>query len=348
MSPPAPSLCLTCSSTLSSNPLPSHSEKADPPPMLLPCGNHLVCGRCQRTQRRLAQNCILCESVGSLLGSSSPNSKDTKKRVSDKENRSQDILESGTVATGKIGQDPPSYEEAGDFVIGDDDSDDNDELAREPGAEPPAYEGAGIDSEHEKGMPEDEEGEKEDSAPSTSTRGQLQVHYIRPEETLLGIAMKYREPGEVLCRINKLPTSTLTTTPHLLHTLPFLLLPPTAQSISTEPIHSAVEERRRLVLRRFQVRTRCSDWAMANAYVSQVFRKRDEELEMVRANRVARGESVEGLQAREGGELEEAEEAWDRDVKWEAEQGGKGKGPMGSKLRSTGQVERQVGSWSWR
>lgn len=45
---------------------------------------------------------------------------------------------------------------------------------------------------------------------------------------------------------------------------------------------------------------------MANAYVSAVFRARDQELEMVKTNRAARREEVEGLLAREGGELEEA------------------------------------------
>lgn len=118
---------------------------------------------------------------------------------------------------------------------------------------------------------------------------QTQVHYIKPEETLLGLAMQYKldvsslaytlrssladpcpcqsQQGPLLCKLNKLPISTLSTTPHLLHTLPFLLLPPDASSSSTTPLHTPLEERRRLVLRRFQVHTRCSEWALAKAYV---------------------------------------------------------------------------------
>lgn len=84
---------------------------------------------------------------------------------------------------------------------------------------------------------------------------------------------------------------------------------------------------------------------MANAYVSQVFRERDAELAMVNANRSARGEDLL-LFPREGGELEEAELSWESDQQWERAQRGKGK--MGSKMRSTGQVEREVTGWGWR
>ena len=111
-------------------------------------------------------------------------------------------------------------------------------------------------------------------------------------------------------------------------------------------MHAPIEERRRLILRRFQVRTRCADWAMASAYVGQVFRERDAELSMIRANRVARGEDVEGWVSREGGELDEAVAAYEMDQRWEESQ--KGKGRMGSKMRSTGQVEKQVKGWGWR
>lgn len=61
-----------------------------------------------------------------------------------------------------------------------------------------------------------------------------------------------------LSRLNKLPLSTLSTTPQLLHTLPFLLLPPSAASMSTTPRLAPAEERRRLILRRFQVGMLCS------------------------------------------------------------------------------------------
>ncbi|KAK4705413.1 large subunit ribosomal protein L24e, partial [Phenoliferia sp. Uapishka_3] len=320
MSPPL--LCLTCSSTLDSLSLPTHSnsEKFEPPPLLLPCGVHSVCGRCQR-QRQLATSCILCESV---LDSSPPA---TKKRGA-KPASSSNFTAGSAVAHAGL----PSYEEVDDFVIGDED-DDEGAVGETEKEGPPAYgEEAAQPAPAEKG------GEDMSS-------GQMQVHYLRPEETLLGLSMKYRESGQLLCRLNKLPLSTLSTTPHLLHTLPFLLLPPTSSSASSSPLHPPFLERRRLILRRFQVHTRCSDWAMANFYVSAIFRERDAEYEMVKANRVARGESVEGLGPREGDELEEAIAAYEKDQKWE--DGQKGKGKMGSKIRSTGQVEREVKGWGW-
>lgn len=57
------------------------------------------------------------------------------------------------------------------------------------------------------------------------------------------------------------------------------------------------------------------------------------------------------LEVREGGELEEALEAWRRDERWEREQQtlGKGKEAMGSRIKTTGQVEQKVRKgWGWR
>lgn len=136
--------------------------------------------------------------------------------------------------------------------------------------------------------------------------------------------------GHVLCTLNKLPISTLTTTPHLLHAKPFILLPPGARpSTSTEPLLPAPLERKRLIVRRFQVAVKCPDWAVAQAYCDQVFQKREDEARFVRENRAARGEAAADVEVREGGELEEAIEAFQADERWEREQRnlkGKGKG----------------------
>lgn len=51
-------LCSACCATLdvsaTSAPLPSYSEKPDPPPVSFGCG-HTVCGKCTRNRRTLAQ-----------------------------------------------------------------------------------------------------------------------------------------------------------------------------------------------------------------------------------------------------------------------------------------------------
>ncbi|KAI0833223.1 hypothetical protein BC628DRAFT_1406341 [Trametes gibbosa] len=100
-------------------------------------------------------------------------------------------------------------------------------------------------------------------------------YFIRPEDTLLGISLKLGIDGRLLCRLNSLSTSTLRTTPHLLHTRSFLVLPP---SISLPPPLSpteqaADEERRARLAReraetRFQSLTKETDRAVAKAYVA--------------------------------------------------------------------------------
>jgi len=155
-----------------------------------------------------------------------------------------------------------------------------------------------------------------------------------------------------MCQMNRLPISTLSTTPHLLHTLPFLILPPSARpSTSTEPLLPPFEERKRLLIRRFQIATRCTDYNVAKAYIDQVLKAREEEAEFVRRNRGARSDQ-ELVEVREGGELEEAKMSYEADERWEREQRegkGKGKGLFGSKIRSTGEVENKVKTgWSWR
>lgn len=81
-----------------------------------------------------------------------------------------------------------------------------------------------------------------------------------------------------------------------------------------------------------------------------MFDKRDAEAAFVRENRIARGEVDPEVAVREGGELEEAIEAWSDDQAWERMQvNGKGKASvLGSKLRSTGEVEQRARGWGWK
>ncbi|GAA6028121.1 hypothetical protein JCM8097_001880 [Rhodosporidiobolus ruineniae] len=340
-------LCVACCATLSSSSsssslnekLPTSSEKPDLPPTSFACG-HAVCGACQRKNRRLAQACVLCSTVEDVLGSSSSSASAT---------RPASAASSGRPPAYKAAHAPPAQEE-GDFVLGGDSDDEDEDEAKTPppppeeeegewGDEPPAYE--------EDGVLRREGDEKKDVERESGT-----LHYLKPEETLAGLALRYGVPGHVLCTLNKLPISTLSTTPHLLHTLPFLLLPPNSRpSTSSTPILPPPLERKRLIVRRFQMATKCSDWAMSQAYVDQVFKAREEEARFVRENHVARGGSGEGVEVREGGELEEAVEAFQRDERWEREQQerGKGKGVLESKMRSTGAVETKARKgWGWR
>ena len=89
---------------------------------------------------------------------------------------------------------PPDYEETGDFVIGDEDDEHAEIYSQSEKAElvgePPAYDA----TEAEGAAPFNEKG-----AAGTSS-DQMQLHYLRPEDTLLGLSMKYGESGELLCR----------------------------------------------------------------------------------------------------------------------------------------------------
>ncbi|BGP23213.1 hypothetical protein JCM10295v2_002107 [Rhodotorula toruloides] len=289
-----------------------------------------------RKKRSLGQSCILCSTAHDVLNGGTTSK--TASRAS---------------SPGRL----PSYngservEDAGDFVLGDDSDEEKDDLSNanpppRPVAgdwgEPPAYD------EHvdEKTVEADEK---------KAVRVQPSIHYIRPEETLLGLSMKYGVDGALLCRLNKLPTSTLSTTPHLLHTREFILLPPDARaSISTEPVLPPELERKRLVVRRFMVATKCTDWSMAQTYVDQVFRAREDEARFVQENRAARGDTGADAQLREGGELWAAVEAYQADERWEREQrnlhgGVKGKGVFGRRTLDPGASgTKDSKGWSWK
>lgn len=70
-----------------------------------------------------------------------------------------------------------------------------------------------------------------------------------------------------LCRLNDLPTTTLSTTPHILHTRTTILLSPTSKPPPEDP---ALGETRRVerAEKRLQTVTKEVDWRVAKAYVA--------------------------------------------------------------------------------
>ncbi|KAG1750163.1 hypothetical protein EDB19DRAFT_1629171 [Suillus lakei] len=96
-------------------------------------------------------------------------------------------------------------------------------------------------------------------------------YYINSRDTLQGIALRYGAHGRELCRLNNLPPSTLSTTPHLLHTRTFIVLPPSAKSLSVtrdaEP-DAGVRRVREKAEKRLQMLTKEVDWRVAKAYVA--------------------------------------------------------------------------------
>ena len=70
--------------------------------------------------------------------------------------------------------------------------------------------------------------------------------------------------------MNNLPPSTLSTTPHLLHTRASIILPPSSKLPSTHKVDREAEARRvrERAEKRLQMLTREVDWRVAKAYVS--------------------------------------------------------------------------------
>jgi hypothetical protein len=125
-------------------------------------------------------------------------------------------------------------------------------------------------------------------------------YYIKAGDTLRGVALRfginvclpfslfltidthsflgiYYTQGRELCRLNKLPSSTLTTTPHILHTRTYLILPLSAQgkvegsqsqSDTTEDKERETRRARERAEKRLQTLTKEVDWRIAKAYVA--------------------------------------------------------------------------------
>ncbi|KAJ6544771.1 hypothetical protein DFH09DRAFT_1249237 [Mycena vulgaris] len=113
--------------------------------------------------------------------------------------------------------------------------------------------------------------------PTESVASAPPKYYIKRGDTLQGICLRFGLDGRELCRLNNLPPSTLSTTPHLLHTRGFLTLPAAAHPKlhASDSAPSSAEERAREVRRtreraekRLQTLTKEVDWRVAKAYIA--------------------------------------------------------------------------------
>ncbi|KAF8623611.1 hypothetical protein AX17_007314 [Amanita inopinata Kibby_2008] len=100
-------------------------------------------------------------------------------------------------------------------------------------------------------------------------------YYLSRGDRLQGIALRFGVNGHELCRMNKLPPSTLNTTPHLLHTRTFILLPPSntkareaVDRMSGEDAERKVIIERERAVKKLQMVTKEVDWRIAKAYVA--------------------------------------------------------------------------------
>ncbi|KAF9453426.1 hypothetical protein P691DRAFT_620873, partial [Macrolepiota fuliginosa MF-IS2] len=138
-------------------------------------------------------------------------------------------------------------------------------------------------------------------------------YYIEPRDSVHGIALRFGVNARELCRQNNLPFSTLSTTPHLLHTRAFLELPPSSKPIPLQYVLSEEDQAERDAQRareraekKLQMVTKEVDWQVAKAYIAlaenvgigdEVIRKRKEASEM-KAPRPITGSSNDNLESR--------------------------------------------------
>ncbi|KAG9076771.1 hypothetical protein FRC06_009325 [Ceratobasidium sp. 370] len=237
-------LCLACSQSL--------YIKAADLYFRTPCCERVICDRCLSKNARLRRYnpCLSCLGGVGLVQSTSE----------DRRSRSQ---QKQVVQHGRDN-------DAETFVLGDDeDEDEAGGQVPEQGVSKPQPEEAvqplDANTTPDQIQPDASPESFNPSSPASST------YYIKSRDTITGIALRYGVDPRQLCRLNKLPTSTLTTTPHLLHTRTTLQLPPGSRAPSPPPLdlQERLEARtRERAGRAFQAITKETDWGIAQTYVA--------------------------------------------------------------------------------
>ncbi|KZP31721.1 hypothetical protein FIBSPDRAFT_944792 [Athelia psychrophila] len=255
-------LCLACSSSL-----PPLKAGAEHSLFVTNCCRRPICPSCIASNPRLARYdpCLAClGGVGAIFAGSS-------KGKGPLLGPSKHVNVDGAVR------------DEDTFVLGDDEDDEESGDEAEEQGPPPAYASS---------LPEGDPVSATDPAPAPSIHGSDGAslkstgistsdpykYYIRPNDNLQGIALRFSVAGRELCRLNNLPPSALSTTPHILHTRAFITLPPSArfpgdaQNVSSAAQAKERERERRLAReraeKRVQTLTKEVDWRVAKAYVA--------------------------------------------------------------------------------
>jgi len=135
-----------------------------------------------------------------------------------------------------------------------------------------------------------------------------------------------------LCRLNDLPTTTLSTTPHILHTRTTILLSPTSKPPPEDP---ALEEARRVerAEKRLQMVTKEIDWRVAKAYVAIAQDSDPSEMSTKeKLNNCGGGlrkmpVSESGVSSRNGVLESDSIDRYLEDAEWEEQEQKEGRGP---------------------
>ncbi|ESK86020.1 hypothetical protein Moror_9421 [Moniliophthora roreri MCA 2997] len=268
-----------------------------------PCCKQPICNACTSANPRLTRYnpCLMCLGGVDAVGSSP--------RVEEKRNVDGAVRDEDT------------------FAIGDDDEDEEvDEDAKTTDKPQPQTQPSTRD-----------ESKKEEEVSEVPRQAQ---YHIKRGDTLQGIVLKFSVNREQLCRLNNLPLSTLTTTPHLLHTRTVLLLPDSARITDSNKENISFldpdnpdpertqEDEERLVRRarekagkRLQTLTKEVDWDIAKAYVALAEGQEAEDAYAMKQKELGTGGGRSMLEAI-------AMDAYLDDAEWEVEEVRAGRGPM--------------------
>ena len=204
------------------------SELKVRPPRQTPCCDRTICGACQAKNTRFQVYCPFCQIT------SAPS----------------------TLPQGL--RDPPAYEESGPSEKGHTRLDDMKRRRRYEAEEmnddsPPGYNESVSSS-----------GNTQTNAGGYSEANEDTVHYLRHSDTLASISLAYNVPLQILRTHNNLYSD------HLISARHEISIPAShyrGPSLSAEPVESEEERQRKARLRRFMMRTKCSDYGMAEVYL---------------------------------------------------------------------------------
>lgn len=194
-----PVLCLACSSTLFEDPKSASSssttstskylsEKETPPYFFNSC-NHALCGACvHKNNGRLVHSCIMCETSSELLAGGRKSLSSIEKEKVTLPRYEEEVDEKASTGGFKLGQD-----EGDDLVARE--KQENNTLSEEP----PVHEDSNKSTIDSNSIDMRDASAKEHINDLVGEqREQSSVHYLRPEDTLLGLAMKYKIPVSIL------------------------------------------------------------------------------------------------------------------------------------------------------
>ncbi|KAH6913064.1 hypothetical protein BKA70DRAFT_712218 [Coprinopsis sp. MPI-PUGE-AT-0042] len=226
---------------------------------ITPCCNRPICPTCVKANPRLTRYnpCLACLAGVDAVG----------KRISSPLSASQDVKNiDGAV------RDEDTY------VVGEDDDDDDlpppaysvdagNEVAQTPG---PATPSSPPVSPPTSGPPA---GDSVSEILDPATARGPSKYFLNKRDTLQGLALRFGVDARELCRLNKLPISALNTTPHILHTRSYIILPLSAasQPQNDEEIKAREAKRaREKAERKLQTLMKEADPSIAKAYVALI------------------------------------------------------------------------------